>query len=202
MSSPSAHHASGRLEDLYTSRPPWDIGAPQPAFVALVQGGAIRGRVLDVGCGTGEHTLMAAAAGLDATGVDLAANALQTAERKARERGLAARFLRHDALRLAEFGEVFDTAWDSLVLHSFDAADRAAYLGGLRTVLRPGSRLFVLCFSDRHTGEPDVPHKLSRKDIESCFTNGWALESLQATMCSSNRHVDGIAAWLATCTRI
>jgi hypothetical protein len=24
MSGPSAHHASGRLEDLYTSRPPWD----------------------------------------------------------------------------------------------------------------------------------------------------------------------------------
>jgi len=190
----SAHHTSGH--------PPWDIGRPQPAFAALAEHGALRGRVLDVGCGTGEHTLLAAAAGLDATGIDLAADALRTAEQKARERGLAARFLRHDALRLGEFGELFDTALDSLVLHALDAADRTAYLDGLRTVLRPGGRLFVLCYSDRHAGEPDVPHKLSRTDLESCFTDGWDLESVQATVCSSNLHADGIAAWLVTSARI
>ena len=48
-------------EDLYASTPPWDIGRPQPAFLALARVGAITGRVLDAGCGTGEHTLMAAA---------------------------------------------------------------------------------------------------------------------------------------------
>jgi 2-polyprenyl-3-methyl-5-hydroxy-6-metoxy-1,4-benzoquinol methylase len=80
MTSPSAHHASGRSEDLYAGRPPWDIGRPQPAFVALAEDGALCGRVLDVGCGTGEHTLMAAAASLDATGIDLVAGALQIAE--------------------------------------------------------------------------------------------------------------------------
>ena len=29
-------------EDLYVSRPPWDIGRPQSAFVALAEEGAIR----------------------------------------------------------------------------------------------------------------------------------------------------------------
>jgi 2-polyprenyl-3-methyl-5-hydroxy-6-metoxy-1,4-benzoquinol methylase len=202
MAGPSAHHASDRSQDPHTGRPPWDIGAPQPAFVALARQGAIRGRVLDVGCGTGEHTLMAAASGLDATGIDLAEGALQTAERNAHERRLAARFLRHDALQLAELGELFDTVLDSLVLHAFDAADRAAYTGGLRSVLRPGGQLFVLCYSDRHTGRPDVPHKLSRQDLESCFTAGWVLESIQTTICSTNLHADGVAAWLVTCTRI
>jgi|SRR5450755_1591995 SAM-dependent methyltransferase len=81
----------GRPEDLYTSPPPWDIGRPQPAFLDLARAGLIRGRVLDVGCGTGEHTLMAAGLGLDATGIDLAASALDNARRKARERGRAAR---------------------------------------------------------------------------------------------------------------
>jgi SAM-dependent methyltransferase len=42
----------------------------------LADSGALRGRVLDVGCGTGENTLMAATASLDATGIDLAADAL------------------------------------------------------------------------------------------------------------------------------
>ena len=50
-------------------------------------------RVVDVGCGTGEHALLAAGLGLEATGVDIAAAAIAAAEAKAAERGLAARFL-------------------------------------------------------------------------------------------------------------
>jgi SAM-dependent methyltransferase len=84
-------------EDLYSSPPPWDIGRPQPAFLALADAGAIRGRVLDVGCGTGEHVLMAAGLGLDATGVDLASTALHAAKEKARDRERTARFLLRDA---------------------------------------------------------------------------------------------------------
>src|SRR3981081_543135 len=75
----------------YASRPPWDIGRPQPAFVTLLEGGAIRGRVLDVGCGTGEHALMAAGLGLAATGVDGAPTAIERAPRKAKDRDPDAR---------------------------------------------------------------------------------------------------------------
>jgi SAM-dependent methyltransferase len=59
-------------DNLYAGPPPWDIGRPQPAFQALADAGSVSGRVLDVGCGTGEHALMAARLGLDATGIDLA----------------------------------------------------------------------------------------------------------------------------------
>lgn len=186
----------------YRGRPPWEIGAPQPALRELAESGALRGRMLDVGCGTGEHTLMAAAAGLHATGIDRAADALAVAERKARERGLTARFIQHDALQLAELGEVFDTGLDSLFLHALTPADRSRYLDGLRAVLRPGGRLFVLCYSDRHTTEPIPPHTMSRGDLESCFADGWTLDSIQATTSSSTVHADGVAAWLATYTRL
>src|SRR4051812_9068874 len=97
--------AQATPDELYTRTPPWDIGRPQPAFLTLAEAGSIRGQVLDVGCGTGEHTLMAAALGLSATGVDLASTALRAAEEKARQRGLTAQFLRHDALRLAALGD-------------------------------------------------------------------------------------------------
>ena len=186
----------------HAGRPPWEIGAPQPALLALAGSGALRGRLLDVGCGTGEHTLMAAAAGLDATGIDLNADALATAKRKARERGLTVRFLQHDALRVAELAEVFGTALDSLHLHALTPAGRARYLDGLHTVLRPAGRLFVLCYSDQHTTEPIPPHRMSRAGLASCFADGWSVDTIEATTASSTLHAGGVAAWLATCTRI
>src|SRR5579859_972890 len=127
-------------DDLYASRPPWDIGHPQPAFRALADAGALVGRVLDVGCGTGEHALMAASLGLDASGVDLASNALRAAEDKALERGLTVRFLRHDARKLADLDQTFETVLDCGLFHIFGDADRVEYVESLRSVLAPGGR--------------------------------------------------------------
>src|SRR6266511_3560997 len=100
MADPHPYSHIRHPDDLYTGTPPWDIGRPQPAFLALAEASAIQGRVLDVGCGTGEHVLMAAGLGLEATGVDAAATAIDAAKRKARDRGRTARFLVWDALRL------------------------------------------------------------------------------------------------------
>src|SRR5438105_5502156 len=88
------------FDAMYAGAPPWDIGRPQPAFLELADAGALQGRVLDVGCGTGEHALMSAARGLEATGVDAAPAAITIAEAKARDRGLTARFLVWNALDL------------------------------------------------------------------------------------------------------
>jgi len=187
---------------IYSGPPPWEIDAPQPALLALADSGVLCGRVLDIGCGTGEHTLMAAALGLDATGIDRDPDALAVAGRKAHEHGLTPRFIRYDALALADLDEVFDTALDSLFLHALTPEDRSRYLDGLRAVLRPGGPLFALCYSDRHTTAPIPPHRMSYRDIESCFADGWTVDSIQATTSSSTLHADGVAAWLATCTRI
>lgn len=199
------HHGSTgttRPKDLYATPPPWDIGRPQPAFLALAEEGAIRGRVLDAGCGTGEHALMAAGLGIDATGVDLAANAIHTAERKARDRGLTARFLVWDALRLVELAESFDTVLDCGLFHIFGAEDRAAYAASLRSVVRPGGRSFVLCFSDQQAGEWGRVHKLRREEIETAFAQGWRVDSIAASTIDITTDPAGIRAWLTALTRI
>ena len=64
---------------------PWDIGRPQPVFVALADRGVLTGSLLDAGCGTGEHALLAAAGGADVLGVDLSAVAIARARAKAAE---------------------------------------------------------------------------------------------------------------------
>src|SRR5215469_13030475 len=109
MSEPQRPRKPGDFDAMYEEKPPWDIGRPQAAIAALAKAGELRGRVLDAGCGTGEHTLLAARLGLEATGIDTAAAAIATAKRKAEERGLAANFLVHSALELGSLGEQFDT---------------------------------------------------------------------------------------------
>lgn len=205
MFDPSEH-----FERLYDAgRASWDIGRPQPAFAALVERGALRGRVLDVGCGTGENTLLAAAAGLDATGVDAAANALRAARDKAAARGLHARFVQHDVLDLTapsaglvEPGsDGFDTAIDSLVLHAFVGEERMRYVDGLHAVLRPGGRLYVLSYGPGPV-DPPVPHWLTRDDIDAAFAGRWRLDAVEDAVCMTALHPDGVPGFLTTATRL
>ena len=214
----------GRGEDfdfLYAVTPPWDIGRPQPAFVALAEAEAIRGRVLDVGCGAGEHALMAAGRGLDATGVDMASAAIEAAKRKARDRGLSVRFLVWDAFELAGLDEQFDTVLDSGLFHIFADEDRPSYVDSLRGVIPVGGRYFVLAFSDLQPGDWG-PRRVTQDEIRGSFADGWRVDSIEAsrfdiTIDSTGRlhlpsqggvqAVDigagrGVHAWLASITRM
>jgi ubiquinone/menaquinone biosynthesis C-methylase UbiE len=200
---PGSATPHGPQEDLYSAPPPWDIGRPQPVFLDLAHAGAIRGRVLDVGCGTGELALLCAGLGLDTTGVDLAPKALHAAEDKARDRGLTARFLYQDALHLADLGESFDTVLDCLIFHIFNDDDRPAYVESLRSVLAPGGRYFMLCFSDQQPGAGEYgPRRVTRQEITAAFADGWKIDSIEPSTIDGIIFPEPVLAWLAALTRI
>jgi SAM-dependent methyltransferase len=188
------------FDQMYVGTPPWDIGRPQPAFLALADAGALQGRVLDAGCGTGEHTLMAVERGLDAVGVDLAEAAIAAAEAKARQRGLAASFLVWDALDLGGLGEQFDTVLDCGLFHVFDDTDRRAFLGSLRSAVRPGGRYFMLCFSDRQPGDWG-PRRVTEHELRTSFADGWHIDSLEPATIEVTLDPAGAQAWLVAMTR-
>ena len=187
------------FETYYAGKAPWTIGRPQPAFLALAQEGAIRGRVLDVGCGTGEHVLMAAAMGLDTTGVDVASTAIEIAEGKARERGLNARFLVCDALQLTSLNEQFDTVLDSGLFHVLKDTDRPRFVDNLRTVMKPGGRYFMMCYSDRQPGDFG-PRRVTQDEIRASFKDGWTVDSIHPGKFDVVTDPDGHLMWLATIT--
>ncbi|GAA1237688.1 class I SAM-dependent methyltransferase [Oryzihumus leptocrescens] len=183
-----------------TGTPPWDIGRPQPAFRALADDGRLVGRVLDVGCGTGEHALLAAALGLVATGVDTSATAIAIARRKAEERALHARFLVQDALDLGALGESFDTVLDCGLFHVFDDADRATLVEGLRASMPVGARYHLLCFSDAEPGDWG-PRRIRQEEIRRAFADGWRVETIEPTSLEVTIDPGHAHAWLAAIVR-
>jgi len=184
----------------YARTPAWDIGRPQPAFLELAEGGVLRGRVLDVGCGTGEHALMAARLGHEATGIDTAEAAIDIAQGKARDRGLTARFLVGDALQLPDLSEEFDTVLDCGLFHVFDDDARVRYVDSLRAVLPPGGHLHLLCFSDRQPGDWG-PRRVSQDEIRASFREGWRVDSIEASRIDINIDPNGRLAWRASISR-
>jgi SAM-dependent methyltransferase len=178
--------------------PPWDVGHPQPAFVGAADG--FRGRVLDAGCGTGEHALLAAGRGLDATGIDTSETAIERARAKAEERGLRARFLVWDALDLASLGDRFETVLDCGLFHVFDDDDRARYVASLGSAVDPGGLLHVLCFSD--LVPPGFgPRRVSQEEIRESFADGWIVRSIDAARMDVTFAPPGIPGWFATIER-
>jgi cyclopropane fatty-acyl-phospholipid synthase-like methyltransferase len=182
--------------------PPWDIGRPQRAFVRLADRGLLSGRLLDAGCGTGEHALLAAARGAVAMGVDISPRAVERARDKAAERGLPARFEVADVLSLERLGMTFDTVIDSGVFHVFDDEDRARYVTSLASVLRAGGHCYLMCFSDRQPGDYG-PRRVRQDELRAAFGDGWAVTSIEADTFEVNPGMPAPAAlaWLAAIRR-
>jgi len=60
---------------IYEGNPPWEIGKPQPPFVAIAD--QLISPVLDAGCGTGSTALFFAARGHQVTGIDFVEEAIR-----------------------------------------------------------------------------------------------------------------------------
>ena len=139
---------------------------------------------------------MTAELGLDATGVDFSPRAIHLAELKARERNLDARFVVADALDLESSGDKYDTVLDCGLFHVFDDRDRARFVRSLSATVEPDGRYFMLCFSDQQPGDWG-PRRVSRAEIQSSFTDGWRIESIEKSQIEITIDPDGARAWLA-----
>ena len=116
----------------------------------------------------------------------------------------SARFEVADALNLGELGLGFDTIIDSGLFHVFDDESRVRYVTSLASVLRPGGRLYLMCFSDRQPGMFG-PRRVSQDELRAAFADGWTIVAIEAEAFALNREAFGIAtaqAWLATVSRI
>ncbi len=196
----SMPHPTHDFDAIYTvGTPAWDIGRPQPAFEHVAKSGDLAGRVLDAGCGTGEHALMAASLGYEAVGVDMSVRAIELAKTKATERSVDVRFVVADALRLVDLGERFDTVLDCGLFHVLDDDERERYVASLAEMVAPGGRFHMLCFSERQPGDWG-PRRVTQDEIRVAFSTGWKVESIESAVIDLTWDPAGALAWKVAAT--
>jgi cyclopropane fatty-acyl-phospholipid synthase-like methyltransferase len=196
----------GSWDDVYQSgNAPWDIGRPQQAFVRVANAGDFREPLLDLGCGSGEHALLAASMGLEATGVDISRTAIEHARGKARARGLQVDFQVGDVLALSDIERLqppFRTVLDMGCFHTFANADRPVYAASVAAVTEPGGVLHLLCFSEQTPGT-DGPRRVTEAELRTTFSRDWIVDRIEPEVIAVNTHWTGPqpSAWLARIIR-
>jgi cyclopropane fatty-acyl-phospholipid synthase-like methyltransferase len=184
----------------YRGTPPWDIGRPQKEFVELVRRGEITGSVLDIGCGTGEHSLFFAGEGYEVWGIDSAPLPIQKASEKAAGRGLQVHFLVLNALDLSRLNRKFDTATDSGLFHTLSDEDRLVFVDNLTAILSPAGKYFMLCFSELEPGGYG-PRRITEREIQDSFRDGWSINYIRPAIFESRFRAEGSRAWLSSISK-
>jgi hypothetical protein len=163
---------------------PWENAgeAGQQSFDVLLdreEQGRTRpwGRALDLGCGSGGHTVELAQRGWSAIGVDNVERALESA--RSRPGADKVEFLRGDVTDLAASGieggiELF---LDIGCFHGLDDDERASYGTAVTSLATPTATLLMLAFTPGH--RPFLPRGADRTDMARALP-GWEVLDVEA----------------------
>ena len=145
--------------------------------------GAIKGQVLDIGCGLGDNAIYLASRGHSVTGLDSSPAGIEQARARAADAGVQVRFDVADATELAGYDGAFDTVVDSALYHCLDRTGRQAYAAALHRATTPGARLFIYCFSDDSVNGVTAPmDAVQESEIrETLPGGGWRIDFLGPT---------------------
>ncbi len=134
-------------------------------------------RLLDVACGSGEISLIAAAAGAEVTGVDIADNLVEAARKRASARGLDVRFEQGDAEQLPFEDRTFDVVISAIGAMFAPRPERVA--AEMVRVCRPGGMIAMANWTkqgfvgkmfgaiSQHISPPAMPSPLLWGDEET-----------------------------------
>ena len=166
--------------DVYRAPAPWDIGAPQPDLIRLIEEFPPANPVLDVGCGSGDLAIELARRGFSVIGVDFVEAAIEQARQRASALPPdAARRLRFDvgdALRPSNLAEPVGAVVDSGFMHLFEADTRDSFAADLAVALRRGGRYYFLSFAVTFPID-NAPLQMDCDEVAARFTAaaGWQI---------------------------
>lgn len=173
---------------------PWNQPLPPPEVIALAEV-LTPGRALDMGCGAGRTCVYLAQRGWTCDGVDFVPEAIEMAQARAREAGVAerTRFVVGSVTHITTFAGPYDLVVDIGCMHNLRGADLQLYAAEVARMLRPdGTYLLFAHLADDASvdefpgeAEPDTPqplgarYGLSAQAILSLFAPDFTLDRLE-----------------------
>ncbi len=125
--------------------------------------------ILDLGCGTGGHTLILAERGYEVTGIDLSQGMLEIARKKAKERKLNVEFIQGD-IRNMELNQKFDAVISMFAVISYQITNEdltSVFKTALKHLKRNGLFIFDVWFGPAVLiQKPSDRFKVIEKDDE------------------------------------
>lgn len=97
------------------------------------------GKALDLGCGTGTHSLTLARHGWEVTGIEFVPGAVRVARKRAADCGLTPTFIQADVSRTVGLDGPFDFALDIGCLFTLNEKERECYARNIARLLKPGA---------------------------------------------------------------
>ena len=149
-------------------KPVWDTGSTPPEVVETIAKQRAAGRAVDLGCGTGTHSIYLAQHGWSVVGVDFSPQAIASARNRAKLAGVNVDFRISDVTRLNPLSGPFDFAFDVGCFHGLSEAGRARYVEHLTRLVRPGGAFMLWAF-DRPTLFED--YGISPQVVERLFSS-------------------------------
>lgn len=143
------------FDRIYGRRTPeqiaWHYDDPPEQLVELLDSGKVRPcKAVEIGCGLGTQSLALARRGFDVTGIDCSRVAIEEARRRARQAGVAVRYVVADLLTsLDGLSPPYEFAWDWEVLHHVFPPQRPGLVRALADLIAPGGRYLSVAFSER-----------------------------------------------------
>lgn len=137
----------------------------------------VKGKALDVGCGSGEHSVWLAGQGFDVTGIDMFDEAISMASELAAEHRVIIELLATDLFTFNR-EQAFDLVYDSGCLHSLVGGNRESYKQKVLQWLVPGGAFVLMHWGKRNFWDwrPIGPNRKSKESIVKMFEPEFQLE--------------------------
>ena len=133
---------------------PWESGDTPAEVIDFIKERP-PGKAIDIGCGTGKHTIALARHGWQTTGIDFAYAAIRAARARADGTGLPVDFVHADVTCPGCLAGPYDLALDIGCLFSLNGAERASYAGHLSRLLSAGAWYLLFAWLPRFVnGKP------------------------------------------------
>ncbi|MGD0575237.1 MAG: class I SAM-dependent methyltransferase [Anaerolineales bacterium] len=156
------------------SKPRWDDGTIPSQVAQLASNKGKTRNAIDLGCGTGTHSIYLSQQGFAVIGVDISPTAVRQAQEKASRAGVEPEFVVHDVTCLDFLPGPFDIALDVGCLHGLSIAGQRRYALELTRLMQPGGTLLVWGVDPRPLGSG-----LSPDAVETAFKPGFRLERVE-----------------------